>query len=308
MTERRRILWLILIMMAAVTVSTAVAITVLYRTAFGQERAHLIQTAEDQAHLMDAVARFDQRHGTSGASEAATLSQIETAFSHYPSDSGIAEVVVAQRQVDQIVFLVTHGRMAANQVEPIPFDSRLAEPMRRALSGDSGSMIGLDYRGVRVLAAYYPVPLLNAGVVAKMDLAEIRAPFVRGAAMVIGLASVLVSVGTVLFLRLTGPIVRHLNETEQRYQRIFRGAPVPIWELDISGVGEALQDLRTIGGHGPEAASREPPPGAAAVGRKDSGQGGERGGAGPLRRPLGQTIHGLVREDLAPRHPRPRRR
>ena len=248
MTEGSRILWLILIMMAAVTVSTAVAITVLYRTAFEQERAHLIQTAEDQAHLMDAVARFDQKSsGEAGASEAATLSQIETAFNHYPSADDIAEITVAQRLGDRIVYLVTHGHMAVDPVEPIPFDSKLAEPMRRALSGDSGSMIGLDYRGVPVLAAYHPVPLLNAGVVAKMDLARLRAPFLRGAGMVIGLALVLVTLGTVLFVRLTNPMVRHLTETEQRYQRIFRGAPVPIWELDISAVSAALHDLRTAG-------------------------------------------------------------
>jgi len=248
-TEGRRILWLILIMMAAVTISTALAITVLYRTAFEQERAHLIQTAEDQAHIMDAVARFDQRHneGESGGSEAATLSQIRTAFDHYPSGGDIAEITVAQRLGDRIVYLVTHGHMTVNSVEPIPFDSRLAEPMRRALSGESGSVIGLDYRGVRVLAAYHPVSVLNAGVVAKIDLAHLRAPFLRGGGTVIGLALVLVTLGTVLFVRLTSPMVRQLTETEQRYQRIFRGAPVPIWELDISGVSAALHGLRTAG-------------------------------------------------------------
>jgi PAS domain S-box-containing protein len=65
--------------------------------------------------------------------------------------------------------------------------------------------------------------------------------------MVIGLALVLVTGGTILFMRLTTPIVKHLTETEQRYQRIFRNAPVPIWEQDFSGVVEALQDLRTAG-------------------------------------------------------------
>ncbi|MFZ0788737.1 MAG: PAS domain S-box protein, partial [Chromatiaceae bacterium] len=249
MSEKRRILWLIVIMMAAVTVSTAVAITVLYHTAFEQQRAHLVETAEDQAHLLDAVARYDQAHnsGEPGASEAATLSQIERAFDHDPGDGEIAEIAVAQLRGDDIVFLVTHGRLAGANVAPIPLGSTLAEPMRRALSGRSGSMIGLDYRGETVLAAYHPVPLLNAGVVAKIDLADFRAPFLRGGAMVIGLALVLVTAGTVLFVRLTDPIVRHLNESEQRYQRIFRGAPVPIWEQDISGVTEALRDLRRSG-------------------------------------------------------------
>jgi signal transduction histidine kinase len=65
--------------------------------------------------------------------------------------------------------------------------------------------------------------------------------------MVIGLALVLVSIGTVLFVRLTSPIVRHLTETEQRYQRLFSSAPVPIWDQDCSGVVKALQALRQSG-------------------------------------------------------------
>nr|MCU0296607.1 PAS domain S-box protein [Candidatus Nanopelagicales bacterium] len=249
MSENKRILWLIVVMMAAVTISTAVAIGVLYWTAFEQERSHLLQTAEDQAHLMDAVARFDQLHGDgeSGSPEAATLSQITTAFEHYPSNGQMAEITVAQRRGEEIVYLVTHGRPGAQGVAPVPFDSSLSEAMRRALSGHSGSVIGPDYRGVTVLGAYHPVPLLNAGVVAKMDMAQIRAPFLRGAAMVIGLALVLVTVGTVLFVRLTDPIVRHLNDTERRYQHIFRGAPVPIWEQDVSRVGEALVELKASG-------------------------------------------------------------
>ena len=198
MAESKRIVWLIVVMMAAVTVSTAVAITVLYRTAFERERAHLIQNADDQAHLMEAVARFDQAHHGDhpGSSEADTLSQVESAFHRFPSEGQIAEITVAQRSGDHIVYLVTHGRVGTGDVEPIPLDSKLAEPMRRALSGHSGSMIGLDYRGVTVLAAYHPIPILDAGVVAKMDLADIRAPFLRGAAMVIGLASLLVTVAS----------------------------------------------------------------------------------------------------------------
>lgn len=236
-------------MLAAVTVSTLVAIAVLYRTAFERERSHLIRQVDDQAHLMDAVAGFDRAHANIdfSTSEAATLSQIRSAFEHYASDGDAAEITIAQRRGGDIVFLVTHGRVVSGELPTIPFDSRLAEPMRRALSGDSGSMIGLDYRGVRVLAAYHPLPGLDAGVVAKMDLTDIRGPFLRGAGMAIGLAAVLVSIGTLLFVRLTNPIMRHINETEQRYQRLFRGAPVPIWEQDFSGVCEALEELRRSG-------------------------------------------------------------
>ena len=249
MSESKRIIWLILVMMVAVTVSTLVAITVLYDTSFEELRLHLIQHVGDQIHLMEAAARNDrsQTKGDMLASENTTLSQIRNAFAPYPNVDHIAEITVARHEGENIVYLVTHGRMTTRQVEPIPFASGIAEPMRRALSGQSGSMIGLDYRGVKVLAAYQPVPLLHAGVVAKMDLADIRAPFIRGAVMVIGLALLLVSVGTLLFVRLTSPIVRHLTETEQRYQRLFSSVPVPIWDQDCSGVEQALQGLRRSG-------------------------------------------------------------
>ena len=166
MTEKTRIVWLIVIMLVAVTVSTAVAITVLYRTAFQQVRSQLIQTADDQAHLIDAVARFDQQHHgeSAGASEAATLSQIRSAFHHYPSDGQIGEITVAQRHGDKIVYAVTHGRVATEGVEPIPIDSKLAEPMRRATMGDR-----IDDR--------VPVPLCDGNLA---DLAAARV-MVKGA-------------------------------------------------------------------------------------------------------------------------------
>ncbi len=236
-SERMRIVWLVVVMMAAVTVSTTVAITVLYNTAFDQERAHLIQNVDDQAHLMEAVARFDREHHPGDAAESAdaTLSQIESAFDHYPSDGQVAEIAVAQLIGDEIVYLVTHGRPAGRKIDPIPVDSQLAEPMRRALEGHSGSMVGLDYRGVEVLAAYGSVPLLNAGVVAKMDLADLREPFLQGAAMVIGLALLLISAGTVLFLRLASPIVRHLTDTEDQLHLIMESTGEGIFGLDAEG-------------------------------------------------------------------------
>ena len=45
--------------------------------------------------------------------------------------------------------------------------------MKLALKGDSGTVIGADYRGVHAVSAYRPLPHLNMGLVAKIDLEEI---------------------------------------------------------------------------------------------------------------------------------------
>ena len=63
--------------------------------------------------------------------------------------------------------------------ESVPALLRIAQPMRKALSGKSGTIVGLDYQGTTVLAAHEPLPVLNLGIVAKVDLTEVRAPFLK---------------------------------------------------------------------------------------------------------------------------------
>ncbi len=251
MTERRRVLWLVLIMMAAVAASTGVAITLLYNTAFEQTRVHLVQTVHEQAQLMAALVRSNAEHHRDDPEGlmSAALEELGLAFAHLPEPAQAAAIAIARREGDAIVYLVSHGRQGQQQLGPVPFDSEGAEPMRRALFGDSGSMIGLDRKGVRVLAAYQPLPTLGAGLVAKIDLADLRAPFLQAGMLIVGLALVLVSLGTLLFTRLTTPIVQRLTESEQRYRRLFQGAPVPIWELDLAPLRLALGDLRSGGVH-----------------------------------------------------------
>jgi PAS domain S-box-containing protein len=108
-------------------------------------------------------------------------------------------------------------------------------------------MVGLDYHGETVLAAYEPVDMLSLGVVAKVDLAEIRGPFIRAGGVVVGIALVLIAGGTVLFVRLTSPMIRELRESERRYRRIFNGTEIALWEQDASSVWAAFQTLRRGG-------------------------------------------------------------
>jgi hypothetical protein len=117
-----------------------------------------------------------------------------------------------QPEKNDIVFLLSHRHYDLENPKPIPWDSKLAEPMRQALSGKSGTIIGLDYRGQTVLAAHEPVAELNLGIVAKIDLSEIRAPFIK-ASLLSGLSAIVaIILGAGLFLKITNPILRKLNE------------------------------------------------------------------------------------------------
>jgi PAS domain S-box-containing protein len=214
MSERKRITLLICIMATACLTVGGIAIFLLYRTAFDEEQARLVQTAQSQARLIEAVARFDAIHSKDypGGSEKATLSQIVDAHEHYRGFGKTGEFTLARHEKDHIVFLLSHRHLDLQSLKPVLFRSRLAEPMRRALSGLSGTVIGLDYRGENVLAAYEPVQELDLGIVAKIDLAELREPFVRAGAVAAGMAILVVLAGAGLFVRISTPIIKHLEE------------------------------------------------------------------------------------------------
>jgi PAS domain S-box-containing protein len=221
MTERQRIFLLAAIMIAACVIAVTVTIFLLYRTEIEQSRARLRETAKSQARLIEAVARFDTRWSKDypEGTTAATLRQVFDAHEQYEGFGETGEFTLARREGNLIVFLLRHRHGTVEQPEPIPMDSQLAEPMRRALDKLSGSVIGPDYRGVTVLAGYEPVQELDLGIVAKIDLAEIRAPFVISGLIAATLTFFIVMGSVALFRKVSNPIVGQLQAHAQSLER-----------------------------------------------------------------------------------------
>ncbi|MFQ5649314.1 MAG: PAS domain S-box protein [bacterium] len=243
MSDRKSLFFLISIMAMVVVVAGSVGIYVLYNAAFEQQQALLVETVVSQARLMEAVARFHVEHSDGDLRKkphAAALSQITDAHKRYEGLRQTGEFVLAKREGEQIVFLLRHRDQDLDNPEPVPFDSNLAEPMRQALSGRSGTTVGRDYRGVPVLAAFEPVALLNWGIVAKIDLAEIRAPFLR-AGIIAALAAILaILVAAVMFFRITDPLIRRVVESEIKTRTIVQTAVDGIITIDEAGVVQSF--------------------------------------------------------------------
>lgn len=212
----------------------------------------MVQTAQSQARLIEAMARYNRRTNridwetpvgergpTSLLSERAaadTISQLKDAHQHYLGFGETGEFVLAGIENENIVFLLRHRHEINEKPDPLPLYSELAEPMRRALLAESGVMIGKDYRGVEVLAAYEPVDILNFGIVAKIDMSEIRAPFIKGAIYTFFVSMIMIIFGAILFRRITNPIINRIRESEQRYRSLVEEINEWVWTVDKEGV------------------------------------------------------------------------
>jgi signal transduction histidine kinase len=233
MTTRARILLFSIGIMATVSLSTAViAIYELYEAGFSVHRARLNEVVQSRARIIEAVARFDSEFSEEdvpGGATAATLSQIVEAHENFEGFGQTGEFTLARLEGDQIVWLLGHRhpdvekpeptrQAEVDAPEPIPLDSGLAEPMCLALSEKSGTIVGLDYRGVEVLAAYEWIPELDWGVVAKIDIAEVRRPLVRAGLMVSGIALLAIALGVGFILRVTSPLIRRIEARTQELE------------------------------------------------------------------------------------------
>ncbi len=237
MNENYRTIFLILILAVVAVFIAGITNYFLYNAAFEQNRERLMVTAKSQARIMEAIARFDAQYSTDypGGADAATISQIRSAHNKFKGFGKTGEFLLARRNKDKINFMFRqrHNRLAIPK--PVLFDSKLAEPMRRALSGQSGTLVGLDYRGELVLAAHEPVAVLNLGIVAKIDLEEIRAPFVKTGIITGALALIAIFVGAFLFVRTTNPMIRRIQESEAKYRDLVETSQDLIWRNDREG-------------------------------------------------------------------------
>ena len=237
--DQKRILWVAITLMISVSVIVlALTLWMLYRANFEQRVSDLQAMVEAQVSLIDAVARFDRKfsgNDVNGGSGAATLKQIVDGFSRLGGFGETGEFVLGQRRSDKIQFL---SEFRFNETGPrklVPLDTDRAAPMRRALSQERGWMIGPDYRGERVLAAFEPIEELDLGLVAKLDMREVAAPFMKAAATALGIAAVVVIIGGLLVLRMAKPMVQRIEESQKRFRTLLESAPDAMVIIDTSG-------------------------------------------------------------------------
>ncbi len=237
MTDKHKTLTLSIAVLS-ISLCTAVSLTLylLYSTAIKEEMERLTETVQSHARLIEAVSRFDKQHSDDypkGPFEA-TLSQIREAHANYKGFGVTGEFTLAKLVDGEIVFLLRHKYMDTSTPRPVPINTPLAEPMRLALSGQSGVIVGLDYRGEKVLASFEPIKEMGLGLVAKIDFTEIRKPFYRTAGIVGCITLLIVLISVYILLRFN-PFLNKLEEERLRVRNYLDVAGIMILALDSKG-------------------------------------------------------------------------
>ena len=227
---------LVIVMLTVIGVTTSQ----LYNAALIEEHERLIETVKSQARLIEAIARFDRKYSQTdipGGAEAATLLQIREAHENFVGLHKTGEFTLAKLENNQIKFLLLQRNKPDPSLPPPPeniiLGSDYAVPMQLALTGKSGTVIANDYRGALVLAAYEPVAVLDYGIVAKIDIEEIREPFIRASLLSLFLGTILIVIAGIGFRTVTRPLIERVYKSEETYRLAMEATQDGFWDWDI---------------------------------------------------------------------------
>ncbi len=228
--------WFIVVMAVVTIVTVAIASRILYLAAFQEQEQRLLETARSRARLIEAVVSHETnqkiRYGHNEDIFDIVLAQMVEAHRNFEGFGETGEFTLAEFRNGQIYFLLKHRHenttSGGKNNGPFKMGADLAEPMQRVLRGDSGVMTGTDYRGEKVLAAFEPVRAgsKRVGIVAKIDLAEIRRPFIRSARTAAALGFLIILAGALIFRRISSPLLKEIAESEERFRSTFEQAAV----------------------------------------------------------------------------------
>ncbi|WP_034474702.1 PAS domain S-box protein [Aestuariibacter salexigens] len=188
-----------------------------------------------RAATLKAVLDFDKQESRDfpGGSLEATLSQFRQSSGDVPGFWDTGEFLIGQISDDKLQYLTPLRFNTESQSVLTDMDSEKGKFLFLAVQGEQGVMIGLDYRGEKVLAGYAPVTGYGMGVTVKIDLAEVQAPF-RDNIVHVGLIVVLlISIGAIAFNRITGPVIQQLVNSEAMLKDGQAVANMGNWEWNI---------------------------------------------------------------------------
>jgi PAS domain S-box-containing protein len=228
MKTKRRFVYLFMIMISVVLIITTITILLVYNTSLNDVKFNLIESLDNQVSIVQTIYGIekDKTH---------ILEILHKSQQKYGGLGKTGEFILAEKRNDSIVFLLSHRNNLFANLNSVPFGKDLAMPMNQALLFKSGTIIGKDYRGKQVYAAYTFINELGWGAVEKIDMAEIQQPFILTILLSISISIFLAIIGSLLFIKISRPILFKIEDSEEKYQMLAEDHADLITKVDKEG-------------------------------------------------------------------------
>ena len=226
MGDRRTLVLLVVIMTVSTIVVGVITLGALFRAEVDRYRRDLVEAAREQAATL-AASEDPQHHAGLGILENQRL---------YRRLHATGRLITA-RVEDGIVTFYDATRPPSDRTEATSDGSPFLPLVRAALAGGAGTAV-VDDNHQSLLSAYEPVDGHDIAVVAAIDQAEIRAPFVEAALIGGGAAAATIVISALLFFAVGSPLLERSRESNARFRELFENMRMGAAVFDIVGNGE----------------------------------------------------------------------
>lgn len=257
--------YLIALLTINMLIVAIVVIGLLYNIGFERQKSRLLDLVDTQSVMINVVVKQACCDSNIQASDSVKRSiaakfirQINTIYPAYGRIGRTGEFTLGQRHDGAIGYILKQRYFDEKNQMDIPWKSTHGEPMRRALNGQRGVDILLDYRGVPVLAAYKPISNFGWGLVAKIDIDEIRAPYIKAAGYAFVFTMFLAVMGSIIFWFFVNPLVNEIENSRQFNRLLISKSSTGLVLCTLNGeivdanpaflkiVGRTLDELLTL--------------------------------------------------------------
>ncbi|NOR58521.1 MAG: diguanylate cyclase [Sulfurimonas sp.] len=219
-----------------------------------EKRAFLFEKSAAIASMVSSVSSFDKKYSKEkefgNVSSTATIFQVQKTFQSLDEQELQLEYLIGEISGNSIDFIAYSG------VKPPSVklkDSHLAIPMRRAVSGEKGVGIEIDYNNEIVLASYCPIENTKWGLVVKQNYYTHIKPLYQTALMSTFAVVVLILFLYIILKKYDAKHRKKIEYSEHRFQQLVESSGDFIWEVNAYGVyNYASRQVEDILGYAPQ--------------------------------------------------------
>ncbi len=250
--DSNRIVMIIAIMALMAYGIAGLAIWVIYEARLKQYSQNLLGAAQNKVALLNYITRehIAREHTTSSPHSAdghihyedidsQDRAKILEHFAEAVTGSGSFRATgenVLGYTLNGKLYIHTSRQEPGSEPYVVNTGAPVAEPLKRALAGESGSLMARDYRNEKVIAAMVPLPEIDAAMVVKMDMSEFSAPYRRAIFITLAGGTVLIILSSLFCWREGHRIISKLAFSENRYRTLMDNVPLCVFLKDGNGI------------------------------------------------------------------------